>query len=66
MIVLNDQYRYYAPLKRVFLEEVCKGIIPKENPYLPKLGNIYVEHVIEPLTRENVCIACECCGMKSC
>lgn len=62
LLVLNDQYRYYAPFKKQFLDTVCRGVIPKETPYIPTLGTEYVEKIIEPLTRENLCIACECCG----
>lgn len=65
LIVLNDQYRYYSPLKKEFLEDVCKGVIPEEKPYLPEQGEMVVEHVVEQLTRENVCIACDCCGAKN-
>lgn len=37
----------------------------KELAYLTEIGEIYVEQVIEPLTRENVCLAFNCCGMKN-
>ena len=65
LIVLNQSKRYYSPLRRSFLDQVVQGIYPDEKPYLPELSDIVIEYMIEPLTLDNIDLACECCGGKT-
>ncbi|BBF42496.1 hypothetical protein lbkm_1178 [Lachnospiraceae bacterium KM106-2] len=62
LIVLDDRKRYFSPLKRQFLDTVCNGQYPMEHPYLPKLGTKEKTVMIQPLTNDNLCIACHCTG----
>lgn len=65
LIILDDVRRYYSPLSKSFLEQVMQGLYPEERPYLPQLSDVAIEQIIEPLRKENVSAACECCGNKS-
>lgn len=65
LIVLDEEKRYYSPLKKSFLEQVLQGKYPEEQPFVPKLSEVVVEKIIEPITTRNIGMACGCCGNKS-
>ena len=65
LTILNGQRRYYSPLRSSFLEQAASGIYPDERPYLPMLSSNTVTKQIVPLTNENICLACDCCGFPT-
>lgn len=65
LVVLDNKKRYYSPIRRSFLEQVVIGEYPEEKPYLPSLSRKAVTKYIEPINRNNVGIACDCCGNKT-
>lgn len=65
LTVLDAEKRYYSPIYKDFLEQVVAGEYPKEKPYLPVLSNKIVTKHIEPLTENNIFIACDCCANKT-
>ena len=65
LVVLDNKKRYYSPIRRTFLEQVVIGEYPEEKPYLPSLSRKVVTKYIEPINRNNVGIACDCCGNKT-
>ncbi len=62
LTVLNDSHRFYSPIRRSFLDAVCSGLLPKEQPYRPMLGRQEYSGSIVPITQENYHIACRCTG----
>ena len=64
LTVVNDEYRYFSPLSSSFLDSLCKGEIPTEEPYRPMLGTKEKNIIIEPIKRSNYLIAGECTGQK--
>lgn len=65
LIVLDEEKRYYSPLRKSFLEQVASGIYPEEFPFLPQISKMTVEEIMEPLQIDNIEVACGCCGNKS-
>ena len=65
LIVLDEEKRYYSPIKKSFLEQAARGIYPEERPFLPEVSKITVTEIIEPLTVKNIRVACGCCGNKT-
>ena len=62
LTVVDGRYRFYSPLDRAFLDALCGGTIPAEEPYRPSLGTRELVGEIVPLTRENCAIAGRCTG----
>lgn len=64
LTVVEERYRFFAPLRRSFMEELCTGHIPDEAPYRPGLG--MEERVCEliPITEVNCELAGQCMGKK--
>lgn len=64
LTVVEERYRFFAPLRRSFMEELCTGHIPDENPYRPGLG--MEERVCDliPITEVNCERAGQCTGKK--
>lgn len=71
LTVINDSYRFFNPLKKTFLDQLCEGMIPEERPYQPKQGEVEYCGSIIPITKENYilashCTASECtCGCRN-
>lgn len=66
LTVINDQYRYFAPLRESFLESVSRNILPVERPYLPIVGTKCYKGCILPITEENYALAGNCVGHSDC
>jgi len=62
LVVLDNKERYYSPIKRSFLEKAVAGVYPRESAYMPSLSDRVVTKCIEPLNRNNIDLACKCCG----
>ena len=62
LTVVDCCYRYYAPIRRSFLESLCNGILPEEVPYRPSLGITPYAGNILPISKENYKIAGNCVG----
>lgn len=65
LTVLDDQKRYYSPIRRTFLEQAVSGEYPEEKPFLPILSDKVLTKRIEPLTANNIELACSCCGTRA-
>lgn len=65
LTVLDGQKRYYSPLRKNFLEQVAQGKCPGETPYIPVLSDTGITKNVEPLTLDNISVACGCCGGKT-
>lgn len=65
LTVLDDQKRYYSPICKTFLERAASGEYPEEKPFLPVLSDKVITKHIEPLTVNNIELACSCCGNKT-
>lgn len=65
LTVINDKHRYFSPVRRNFLDSLCRGQIPKEKPYKPTLGTIEKNVIIKPIKKDNFLIASKCTGQKS-
>lgn len=65
LTVLNGHKRYYSPLCKAFLEQAAAGVYPAEKPFLPALSRKTVTKNVQPLTPENIALACDCCGNKT-
>ena len=48
--VVNHRQRYFAPLRREFLERLCQGELPRQVPYRPALGRTPVAGTVLPIT----------------
>ncbi|MGG7164176.1 hypothetical protein [Clostridium ihumii] len=69
LTIVNDKHRYFAPVRRKFLNSLCNGEIPIERPYIPKLGITKKNVILEPIRKSNYSIAGKCTGgecSKSC
>ncbi len=66
LTMVNDCHRYFAPLRREFLEQLCCGQLPPVRPYRPVLGRIPVTETVLPMTEENVALAGHCVGHENC
>ena len=66
LTVVNDCHRYVAPLRREFLERLCRGELPSELPYRQALGRTPVTGTVLPITKENVDLAGHCVGHEGC
>lgn len=66
LTVVNEIHRYFAPLQPAFLEALCRGELPRQAPYRPKLGTRAVIGTLEPLTRDNLSVAASCTGSRDC
>ncbi|WP_304017254.1 hypothetical protein [Fenollaria timonensis] len=66
LTVLNDINRYYSPISRKFMEEIAVGIIPKEKPFIPKLGTKIISETIKPIRKDNYKFASKCTSRKNC
>lgn len=66
LTVVNDRQRYFAPLRREFLECLCCGELPTEVPYRPSLGRTPVAGTVYPITAENLDLAGSCVGHDGC
>ena len=64
LTVINDTYRFFNPLRKTFLDQLCEGEIPTEKPYRPKHGEIEYCGSIVPITKENYLIAGHCTGSE--
>ena len=65
LTVVDNTRRYFSPLNRDFLESVCRGNLPEEEPYRPTLGGLPVNGQLEPLTEQNICLAAQCTGCQN-
>ena len=65
LTVLDNKERYYSPINRSFLEQAVAGAYPKEDAYMPSLSDKVVTKCIEPLNKNNIDLACDCCGNKT-
>jgi hypothetical protein len=65
LTIIDNKYRFYNPLRKRFLDYLIKGQIPHEEPYRPEIGREKVEKLAEPLTADNLVLACDCCGSKT-
>ncbi|MDQ0361845.1 hypothetical protein [Breznakia pachnodae] len=62
LIVVNNQHRYFSPLRRHFLDLLLLSELPKEKPYIPVISfQVAFERII-PLTDMNCHIASQCSG----
>ena len=62
LTIVNEEYRYFSPLNKRFMESLCRGELPLEMPYMPALGiTEYVGNVV-PLTPDNYYLAEKCTG----
>ncbi len=66
LTVVNDKHRYFAPLRPAFLEALCRGELPPQEPYRPRLGTRVVVGTLETLTKENLSLAVRCSGDSAC
>ena len=64
--VVNHRQRYFAPLRREFLERLCQGELPRQVPYRPALGRTPVAGTVLPITAENLDLAGSCTGCDGC
>ncbi len=62
--VVNHRQRYFAPLRREFLERLCQGNSPRQVPYRPALGRTPVAGTVLPITAENLDLAGSCTGVR--
>lgn len=68
LIIVNDTYRYFSPLKRQFLNQLVLGVLPEEEPYIPLISSQEAFGRIIPLTNINCSISSQCtggCGIDS-
>lgn len=65
LTVINNKYRYFSPLKRTFLDSLCLGTLPKEDPYISVQGTLERNGRIEAINKSNLLIASTCTG-KNC
>ena len=65
LTVVDNTRRYFSPLNRDFLESVCRGNLPEEEPYRPTLGGLPVNGQLEPLTEQNICLTDQCTGCQN-
>lgn len=66
LTVLNEVNRFYSPISRKFMEEIAVGIIPKEKPFIPKLGTKIISETIKPIRKDNYIFASKCTSRKNC
>ena len=66
LTIVNGKIRRYSPFGKEFLDGICEGVMPKEKPYLPKLGTKVFVGEIMAVTRENYSIAAGCTGRRCC
>ena len=62
LTVVEGRFRYFSPLRREFLEELCRGRLPQGRPYRPRLSAREYAAEIVPLTPETVALAAGCTG----
>lgn len=62
LLVVNGKHRYYSPIHKAFLDQLCKGILPKELPYQPVQGTQPYKGRLVPLTKETIPCASTCTG----
>lgn len=62
LTIVNDQHRYFSPLKTEFMESLCRSKLPLETPYTPVLGTVEYTGDIVPLTPDNYHLAEKCTG----
>lgn len=66
LTVVNGRSRYFSPLRRDFLESLCRGELPAEQPYRPRLGTEPYTGTLAAITEENYPAAGACTGAKYC
>lgn len=66
LTVVNGQFRYFSPLRRDFLESLCRGALPVERPYRPRLGTEPYTGTLAAITEGNYPVAGACTGAKCC
>lgn len=62
LTVVEEEYRFYSPLNRAFLDSLQNEVIPCESPYLPQFSAMEKVGEIVPITAENYPIAGACTG----
>lgn len=65
LTVVADRFRFYSPLTPGFLDALCRGEVPSETPYRPRLGTKEAVGELTPITEKNYFAASGCTG-KSC
>jgi hypothetical protein len=65
LTVFDNTIRYRSPLFFA-AEEIKKGIIPKEKPYIPKISFEKMEGNIKKLNSESIKEVLKCCTMTGC
>ena len=48
------------------MEEIAVGNIPKEKPFIPKLGTKIISETIKPIRKDNYIFASKCTSRKNC
>lgn len=64
LTVVNDTHRYFSPIRKSFLDALCRGEVPIEKPYRPSLGTIEVKGRVVAINKNNFHIASQCTGQK--
>lgn len=62
LMVVNNKFRYYAPITESFLNSILEGKLPVEKPFIPQLGTKVFMGDIVPITHKNSHITCSCTG----
>lgn len=65
LTIVNKERRYFSPLKKSFMESLCRNEFPVETPYIPVLGTTERVGKIVPLTADNYYLAEKCTGLCS-
>lgn len=66
MLTVVNGRRYFSPLRPAFLDALCLGALPEEQPYRPHLGTRVETGQLEPITKDNIALAAQCTGDPGC